>query len=153
MPVATHTYLISFNSHKSPCHVSMLQSDQGGTATVPGSHSLSKLQRIWILLSLSLKLSQPPWNTLTHSADTHVLMAKRPENQGWMHMQQQMRSPCSRGEKPPWQQLCGFHSIISHPSLLLPPLPPLKNHRLFPFTLRDREVKFSPNWTCLCSSY
>lgn len=68
-------------------------------------------------------------------------MAKRPENQGWMRMQQQMRSPCSRGEKPPRQQSWGLHSVSSHPRLLLPPLPPspLKNHQLFPFALWDRK--------------
>lgn len=119
-----HIYVLSLHASPRLCQGSLLKSEQVGEAAL----TITKSQgRNRILLSLSLNPSQLPRGTCTHSAILRFLVAERPENQGWIHTHQQMRSRCSGAESPPQQ-------LTQHPGLLLLPLP-LKNHQLSPFLL------------------
>ena len=117
--------------------------------------SQSKVRsRIRILLSLSLNSSQPSGSTHTHSAYSHVsswpgdqkTKAERVCSSKWDHP--------AAGVKNHLDSNC----VAVTASSITPSAPPLpssahKNHRRFPFTFWDREVRFSPNWACFCFSY
>lgn len=118
-----HKCVLSLPASPRLCQGSLLKSEKVGEAVLIITKSQGRNR---ILLSLSLNPSQLPRDTCTHSAILRFLVAERPENQGWIHMHQQMRSRCSGAESPPRQ-------LTQHPRLLLLPLP-LKNHQLSPLS-------------------